>query len=161
MDEYLGVSGILINSKLVSFQNRERIYWTNIPNVTILEDKHISFQDYKETDVEECRKYKCNKTPYRIKAWNNGHGGNNIKSGCANITNADKCYCVLTRQDRIPNSGLIECEDFCRQLTRREIEQAQTLPVGYTDILSYNQMQDVCGDGWTVDVIAHILSCIK
>ena len=161
LDEYLGVNGILINSKLVSFQNRERLYWTNIPNVTIPEDKHISFQDYKETDIEECRKYKCNKTPYYIKAWNNGHGGNSIKSGCANITNADKCFCIMTKQGRIPNSGLIECDDFCRYLTRREIEQAQTLPVGYTDILSYNQMQDVCGDGWTVDVIAHILSYIK
>jgi hypothetical protein len=46
-------------------------------------------------------------------------------------------------------------------MTRKEIEQAQTLPVGYTDILSYNQMQDVCGDGWTIDVIAHIFSFIK
>lgn len=37
---------------------------------------------------------------------------------------------------------------------------AQTLPLGYTDNLSYNQMQNVCGDGWTVDVIKHILSFI-
>ena len=37
------------------------------------------------------------------------------------------------------------------------MELAQTVPVGYTNILSYNQAQDVLGDGWTVDVIKHIL----
>ena len=34
---------------------------------------------------------------------------------------------------------------------------AQTVPVGYTNCLSYNQAQDVLGDGWKVDVIVHIL----
>ena len=161
IDDYLGVIGIEINSCLVSYQNRPRIYWTNIGGVEQPIDKHISFQDYIEKDIEECRKYKLNKTKYFIKAWNNGNGKNNIATGCANITHSDKIYCLRTKQARIPNSGLIECEDFCRYLTRREIEQAQTLPVGYTDMLSYNQMQDVCGDGWTVDVIAHILRGIK
>lgn len=161
LDEYLGVEGILINSSLVSYQNRERIYWTNIPNVRPPEDRHIDFQDYKETNIDECRKYKLSGQPYHFRAWNNGQGRNSIAMGCANITNAHKCYCIQTRQARIPNSGLIECDDFCRYLTRREIEQAQTLPVGYTDMLSYAQMQNVCGDGWTVDVIAHILSYIK
>ena len=72
-----------------------------------------------------------------------------------------KVYCLTRKQDRSPNSGLIQFEDFCRFLTRNELEQAQTLPTGYTKCLSYNQMQDVCGDGWTVDVIAHILKGIK
>ena len=59
------------------------------------------------------------------------------------------------------HEGLIAYKDFCRFLTRREIEQAQTLPLGYTDMLSYTQMQDVCGDGWTIDVIAHIFNNIN
>jgi hypothetical protein len=37
---------------------------------------------------------------------------------------------------------------------------AQTIPVGFLDGLSFNQVQDVTGDGWTIDVIAHILSFI-
>ena len=161
LDEYLGVEGIEINSNLVSYQNRPRFYWTNIPNVTPPKDKHISFQDYKETNIVECRKYKLNKTPSRIKMWNMGNGSSGQFNSCANITNSDKIFCLTTKQDRCPNSGLVECDDFCRYLTRREIEQAQTLPVGYTDILSYNQMQNVCGDGWTVDVIAHILGYMR
>ena len=93
--------------------------------------------------------------------WHDGKGNNSAMGGCANITNAKKICCLTRKQDRCPNSGLIEFEDFCRYLTRREIELAQTLPIGYTDSLSYNQMQDVCGDGWTVDVIAHILKGFK
>ena len=161
LNEYLGVKGVLINSELVSFQKRPRIYWTNIPNVTIPEDKHINFQDYKDTDYEYCKQFKVKRTPSRERMWNNGQGRINGLGSCDNVTNSEKVYCLTRKQDRCPNSGLIEFDDFCRYLTRREIELAQTLPIGYTDGLSYNQMQDLCGDGWTVDVIAHILKGLK
>lgn len=51
LNEYLGVKGIPINSILVSYQNRPRIYWTNIPGVKPPEDKHIDFQDYRERET--------------------------------------------------------------------------------------------------------------
>ena len=129
---------------------------TNI-NILPYEVKNINFQDYKDTDHEYCKKFKVNKTMSRLKMWNNGNGTNNIKTGCANVSNLEKIFCVTRFHDRCPNSGLIEFEDFCRFLTRRELELAQTVPVGYTYCLSYNQAQDVLGDGWTVDVIVHIL----
>ncbi len=157
LNEFLKVDGIHINSNLVSFQNRPRVYWTNIPNVTIPEDKGIDFQVYKNSDYDICKKYKLNRTPYREKMWNNGTGKNDMRLGCENITYAKKINTLTCKQDRNPNSGLIEFEDFCRYLTREEIEKAQTLPANYTSILSYPQMQNVCGDCWTVDVIAHIL----
>ena len=161
LNSYLGVKGILINSELVSFQKRPRIYWSNIPNITIPKDKHINFQDYKDTDYDYCSQFKVKRTPSRERMWNNGQSHNNELKSCANVTNSDKVFCLTRKQDRCPNSGLIEFDDFCRYLTRREIELAQTLPVGYTDDLTYGQMQDVCGDGWTVDVIAHIFSFLK
>jgi len=161
LNDYLGVIGLHINSSLVSFQNRPRIYWTNIPNVTVPEDRNVSFQNYKDTDFDYCKQFKVPKTKSRIKYWNNGNGKNSATGGCANITFADKVKTITRKQDRCPNSGLVAFDGFCRFMTRREIELAQTLPVGYTDILSYNQMQDVCGDCWTVDVIAHILKEIK
>ena len=160
LNNFLGVRGIHINSRLVSYQNRPRIYWTNIPNVTIPKDKNINFQDFKDTDYEYCSKFKVNKTPSREKMWNNGFGRNQ-GGACANVTNSEKIYCITRKQDRFPNSGLVEFDDFCRYLTRRELELGQTLPEGYTDILTYNQMQDVVGDGWTVDVIAHIFKGLK
>lgn len=159
LNDYMGVKGIHINSNLVSFQNRHRIYWTNIPDVKVPEDKHINFQDFKDIDPDYCKQFKVKKTPSRLRMWNNG-----VQDGigtCPNITDKKKINCLTRKQDRCPNSGLVAFEDFCRYLTRREIELAQTLPVGYTDSISYGQMQDVCGDGWTVDVIAHIFTYIK
>lgn len=161
LDFYMGCEGLEINSELVSYQKRPRVYWTNIPSVTVPEDRKINFQDYKDTDYEYCKQFKVNKTPCRVRMWNDGNGRGDYIGGCNNVTNSDKVYCITRKQDRCPNSGLIEFEDFCRYLTRREIEQAQTLPIGYTDSLSYNQMQDVCGDGWTVDVIAHIFKGLR
>lgn len=154
LDKYLGTEGVLINSMDFSYQRRPRVYWTNL-KIHSWEDKGVSFQDYKESG-EGLEKYKVNKTPSRIRMWSDGKGVGN-SSSCANVTNSDKIYCLTTKQDRSPNSGLVEYEDFCRYLTRAELEQAQTVPVGYTNILSYNQAQAVLGNGWTVDVICHIL----
>lgn len=160
LNQYMGVNGLHINSELVTFAKRPRIYWTNIQGVKAPEDKKINFQDFKDTDPEYCKDFKVKRTPSRERMWNSGKG-RETESNCENITNAEKIGCITRKQDRCPNSGLIEFEDFCRYLTRREIELAQTLPIGYTDSLTYNQMQDVCGDGWTVDVITHILRYAK
>lgn len=157
LDEYLGVSGVEINSSLVSYQNRKRYYWTNIPFM-IPEDKKISFQDY--IGIGDKKEALVKKTPSRIRMWNNGRGRENL-GACKNITKDHKIGCLTRKQDRCPNSGLIAHENFCRYLTRSEMELAQNLPIGYTKSVSYAQAQDVIGDGWTVDVIAHILKGIK
>lgn len=47
-----------------------------------------------------------------------------------------------------------------RYFTQTELERCQTLPDGYTRVLTRNKAGGVIGDGWTVDVIAHILSFI-
>ena len=159
LDDYLGVEGITINSKLVSFQSRTRNYWTNIPNVTEPADLHIRFQDYKDTDPVRCDEAMPKRTSSRIRMWSEGNGKGNLGT-CANITNADKVGCLTRKQDRCPNSGMIAYKDFARYLTRRELELAQTLPIGYCDHLSYYRTCDVTGDGWTVDIIKHILSFI-
>ncbi len=41
------------------------------------------------------------------------------------------------------------------------MERLQTVPKGYTDCVSRNEAACLLGDGWTVDVIAHIFSKIK
>ena len=50
------IKPILINSALLSAQNRERLYWTNIPGVEQPEDKGIVLKDILEENPEE--KYK-------------------------------------------------------------------------------------------------------
>ena len=153
--KYLGCRPICINSNLVSFQNRNRLYWSNIPNITIPVDKNINFQDYKDNNIIRCEESKVNKTPSRERMWNNGKGAKGLRH-CNNITKSIKIGCLTRNQDRCPNSGLIEYKDFCRFLTRRELELAQTLPPGYCDSLTFKQVQDVTGDAWTVDIISHL-----
>ena len=48
-----------------------------------------------------------------------------------------------------------------RFLSRLEMERLQTVPENYTKPLTRNQAGDVLGDGWTIDVICHILQRIK
>jgi Site-specific DNA methylase len=49
----LGVEPIMINASLVSAQNRKRLFWTNIPNVTQPEDRGILLKDILEENVDE------------------------------------------------------------------------------------------------------------
>jgi len=53
ISEEMGVKPIEINSNLVSGQNRERLYWTNIPNIEQPEDKNISITDILQDSVDE------------------------------------------------------------------------------------------------------------
>lgn len=156
INNLLHVTPVKINSALVSFQNRVRMYWTNIPDVTSPVDKGIDFQTYKDTDEIYCEKFIVNRTPSREKMWGNGVNGK-----CKNVTYSHKIGCLTCKQDRSPNSGLIAYKGFCRFLTTRELELAQTLPVGYTSMLTRKQAENVLGDCWTVDVISHIFSGLK
>lgn len=159
LDEYLNTTGVLICSSLVSFQTRKRYYWSN-KHFTTPDDTHCSFQDVKDTsnNLDHLMLNLQNKT--HNKMWANGCGDNSIKGGCANVTDKGKVYCLTTKQNRNPNSGLVAYKGGCRFLSQQELEAAQTLPVGYTDCLSYNQACAVLGNGWTVNVISHILQQI-
>ena len=48
-----------------------------------------------------------------------------------------------------------------RRFTIKELERLQTLPDGYTDGFSKAVAQKAIGNGWTVDVIAHIFKGLK
>lgn len=157
----LGVNYVMINSNLVSAQNRKRCYWTNIP-FDIPEDKHVDLQNILETNYDEIAPFKVKKTPSRIRMWNDGKGRVDGAICCDNITNKHKSGTVASKQDRNYNAGLIQFEDFCRFLTYVEQERLQTLPDNYTktDGITGAQRSLAIGNGWTVDVIAHIFSCI-
>ena len=156
--EELEIEPIYINSNLVSAQNRKRLYWTNIPNVIQPEDRGFVLSDILDTDYKYLQQFKVKKTPSRIRMWNEGKGRINGALCCDNITHKDKSGTVTSKQDRNYNAGLIEFEDFCRYLTIHEQERLQTLPTGYTDGVPKGAATLAIGNGWTVDVIAHIFS---
>ena len=182
----LGVQPICINSKLVSAQNRVRLYWTNIPNVSQPEDKGIRLVDILE-DIEmewpgaiRGRRVELNKaTILGRRLDENGHRKDYDKSipvvQCLEVraTNRDKSNCLTTVEKdnvlttmpvgRHPDAfGLKTGKRLpFRYYTQTEYERLQTLPDGYTSCISEQQAKKALGNGWTVDVIAHILSNIK
>ena len=48
-----------------------------------------------------------------------------------------------------------------RYLNRSEMERAQTVPEGYTSMVTRDQAASLLGDGWTVDIISHIFKELK
>ena len=85
-------------------------------------------------------------TPDRINKRQNGQ----------RFSDGQKFY-TLTAQDR---HGVL-IEGYIRKLTPTECERLQTLPDGYTEGVSNSQRYKTLGNGWTVDVLAHIFSQIK
>ena len=61
-------------------------------------------------------------------------------------------FYTLTAMDK---HGILT-DNFIRKLTPIECERLQTVPDNYTKIASDNQRYRMLGNGWTVDVIAHI-----
>ena len=151
----LGVKPILIDSALITAGHRERLYWTNIPNITQPNNKNIVLKDILETNVDE--KYYLSKK--RVNLIFNG-----IKYG---VTNK---ICDLNGKSFTLSASMgmgggyepkIETNGRYRKITPLECERLQTVPDNYTSIVSNSQRYKMLGNGWTVDVIAHIFSFMK
>lgn len=65
----------------------------------------------------------------------------------------DKSNCLLRN-----NQYFVFQDGDLRYFTQKELERLQTVPENYTSILKRNEAACLLGDGWTVDVISHILS---
>ena len=222
------VNKYLINSALVSAQNRKRFYWTNIEGIQQPEDKGIVLKDVLEDGLTDRTKSHCLDANYfkggNLKSYFEKHrrqlvfsddqmchvgdadlkghgyvrrvyaaegkapslcassGGNLepkvlVKGGrmvgrrldangtrkdydttipikqMIEVREDDKTNCLTTVTK---DSILIENLSW-RKLTPLECERLQTVPDGYTEGVSNTQRYKMLGNGWTVDVIAHIL----
>jgi len=177
--DVLGVEPILINSALLTAQNRRRLYWTNIPGIVQPEDKSIVLSDIIELDVEEKYFYSekaisyldRNKINKRFTVFKD-----NTKANCvtANYTKAlpynvyvdrEKAHCITsTYMNRAcvnynkSQGQIVFHNDSIRRLTPTECERLQGLPINYTEGVSNTQRYKMIGNGFTIPVIAHILS---
>lgn len=138
----MGVEPLRINSKLVSAQLRDRLYWTNIPNVTIPVDRGGGkLQDILTSGFADREKAR------------------------ALLVSDSRPLVTKSRMlHRYRNTGFTTLiweekgnDETVRYMNQTELERCQTVPNGYTSCLTRNEAADVLGDGWTVDVIAHIL----
>ena len=148
--KYLGVEPIMINSELVSAQSRKRYYWTNIPDVQQPKDKGIMLRDILE-DV-----------PFReLKPFMFGYWGKQRRIDKCSTINRDKAFTVTTSKTHPSQYYLNEDRTMMRNLTITEFERLQTLPDGYTSGVKETSRYKGVGNGWTVDVIAHIFAGLK
>ena len=259
ISRYLGVEPVMINSALLSAQNRKRCYWTNIPNVTQPDDLGIMLADVLENGVPWQNKsycmtssyngavlyntlerkqrtmvaipidtidgkshtipatyYKTGENPFSsfgsergkqrvavpvIAAAQRGRyidGGKTEqhievredgKSNCLTTVQKNNHVCAPVRVGQVGKGGqgqriysvrgksvtlsangggqgaktglykidLPDGDYIIRKLTPVEAERLQTLPDNYTAGISNTQRYKCIGNGWTVDVIAHIL----
>ena len=262
ISNYLGVEPIMINSALLSAQNRKRCYWTNIPNVTQPDDLGIMLADVLENGVPWQDKSYCMTASYDgavlyntlerkqrtmvaipvntvngkshtvpatyYKAGTNlfpsFHAENSRqkiavpvgaaqrgryngedkteqhievrddgKSNCLTTVQKDTLVCAPIRVGQYGKGGqgqriysvrgksvtlsangggqgaktglykidLPDGDYIIRKLTPIEAERLQTLPDNYTAGISNTQRYKCIGNGWTVDVIAHILGGLR
>lgn len=248
ISSYLGVEPIVINSNLVSAQNRKRLYWTNLPNIEQPNDKGIFLKDVVHEKFDEIsfdvdtfnvnpsgngmngKVYSINQEKSSTLTTNKGEGqkiaiplseyivpfdrtlqildkevqrgkvgyfrkdsqanrvyyihgksvtltgesgGGAAKMGqylfgCITPDRVNKRqngqrfsdgkkFYTLTAQDK---HGVL-IEGYIRKLTPIECERLQTLPDDYTEGVSKTQRYKMLGNGWTVDVIAHIFESLK
>jgi len=158
--DILDVKPILINSNLFSAQNRQRLYWTNIPMDSLPDDKEIYIEDILESNFDK---------KYWLPEKNAG-----LLSKKVDITGAPDICCIdvynkrYKKDRRSPtlthpchNSLRLLQDGKFRKLTPIECERLQTVPDGYTEGVSDTHRYAMLGNGWTVDVIVHIFKNIE
>lgn len=160
ISELLGCQPIFIDSADFSAQSRPRLYWTNIP-IKKWEKSHIVLGDILEDNPSEKLYYDCDFDFYgeektvAAKLHINGH------DILKRVNSKDaKCQTLTTcgggnTQKKVYQNGR------CRKLSPLEYERLQTLPDGYTKGISDTRRYTAIGNGWTVDVIAHIFKHLK
>lgn len=148
--DILGVEPIEINSNLVSFQNRKRLYWTNIPNLQQPSDKGIKLSD-NHCDIFSEDLILKDKGLNKLERKRNRMI--DIKS--------DKSPTLMKSQEKKPTDSIVfKHGDLYRYPTRRECELMQNVPLNYTKVTNYRNATGMLGNGWTVDIIAHIFKNI-
>jgi DNA-cytosine methyltransferase len=199
-----GIEPHLINSSLVSAQNRERYYWTNIPNITQPKERGIVLKDILETVTNDITETYDTPKQVGIATDINGHdilkrvyspsgksptvntcqGGNRepkVVMGAYRSRSVDKNNKVVAwkktkpkqmlelRKDEKSNSltsvlkdnALTKDKVYWRKLTPLEFERLQTVPDNYTNHVSKTQRFKMLGNGWTVEVVKHILEGVR
>jgi len=157
--EYMGVQPLLINSNALSPQNRQRYYWTNIPLVSTPPPVNEQvLGDVLEDDVLE----KYSPKPETLAKWDGGTQLNPSYNSQGNrIHPLDQKAATLCAGSHGYNYGYINQNGRIRRLTPLEFERLQTVPDNYTEGVSDTQRYKMLGNGWTVDIIAHLFKNLK
>jgi len=156
----LGVEPIMIDSKYVSAAVRKRLYWTNIPNVTIPDDRGITFGDIRERNISEDSSYYYSK---KAKDWIKRHSDRTGKK-LRIIKDEDKMQMLeASMYKKYSSQRFFGIKDTygIRYITVTECERCMNVPDGYTDCCSNTQRYKQLGNGWEINTITHIFENLK
>ena len=172
----IGCEPIIINSELVAPHLRHRLYWTNIPFIEMPEDKELKLNDdlingFSDRDKARTLLESDSRplsTPIKMahRYFNTGFTTLIFKSReHYNLIKEhfDKYFKGKSAKeiDDLSKNMDLSFYNGLRYMNNRERECCQTVPQGYTYSLTQNEAACILGDGWTVDVIAHIFKGLK
>ena len=160
ISDLLGVQPIKINSNLVSGANRSRLYWTNIPNVELPTNRKITLQSIVENGYVDRKKANAVLTK-NIPYTKNGLV-RYLNKSLGQVVFHDKDFAYASKNEKldiIENMNDEEVRKLFRLFTVTELERLQTLPDGFVgDVLKKTPSAKAIGNGYTNEVIKHILS---
>jgi DNA (cytosine-5)-methyltransferase 1 len=149
VNKIIGVEPVEINSRLLTAQNRPRIYWTNLEVYTIKAEE-ILLKDILEDNVDP--KYTLSeKAVDYMSRLRNGKPRWEYHKNPLN----GKAACLTANMYKGVPYGVVQ--ELNRRLTPLECERLQGLPDNYTEGISSTQRYKCIGNGWSVPVIKHIL----
>lgn len=187
--ELVGTEPQVISSSNFSAQARERLYWTNIPYELTLPQNNLFLSDFleKEVDVKyillnnyKLKSLKSGETRIEVLKTNYRHNHKVGKQSPVLVSEVigdtpsgrsrqtDRLYSSLSKSPTLLANRACDLKIDCgsssmenwRTLTPIEAERLQTVPDNYTCCIPDNKRYHALGNGWTVDVIAHILKGI-
>lgn len=165
ISECLAIQPVEINSSLCSAQNRRRLYWCNWI-ITQPEDKSILLKDVLEYGFVDKEKSYCIDANY----WKGGDLKQYYDKARRQLVFTEKSQTILSTIYKENAKSMIKRKKFgllcsngiyARKLTPVECERLQTVSDNYTNGVSNTQRYKMLGNGWTVDVIVHILKAAQ
>ena len=160
ISKHLGVEPVMIDSADFSAQIRKRYYWTNIPIKLDYIPKDLKIEDIIFDDTYQVKNFEKYKNTKII-----SKDGNTVKwdSSCKGYySQQSRARAKCLKMNTVTARGRDKCNIWLGENTYRyihpiEAERLQTLPDNYTSVLKSDaQRITTIGNGWTVDVIAHI-----
>lgn len=146
--ETLGVKPIKFNSSLLSAQKRNRLYWTNIPFLGLPNDKQVMLNDIVDRTAPREENWSEKKQEFVLRK---------SKTMYVNI-DGNKSIPITARGYSSWNTQFITNADgMLRDLTLEEYKKLQTIPSWYEFPCIKSKATNLIGDGWTIDVISHLL----
>tara|TARA_R110000744_G_scaffold373924_2_gene486366 strand:- start:562 stop:1497 length:936 start_codon:yes stop_codon:yes gene_type:complete len=160
INKELGVIGVEFNSRLLVPQNRNRLYWTNIPFDLPYRKMTKTMQDLLEKKVNDKyylsqKMYECVMKP-ASEGWQSGTMETDLTiarpltATMHKMHRADTDNYITTKYNPLNKTNL-------RRLTPLECERLQGVNDNYTEGVSDTQRYRMLGNGWTIEVIEHLL----